>query len=406
MYKTLSILLSLSVVSVLSLSACTHKKDDQIHAASTPAADTLLTQKKLFKAADATDTPYRLYGLLSENPTNLNFSPLSLNMAFAEVYLGSEGNSKGLLEQIFGFKEGAFSFEPELKIASGTEKTGAKLSIVNSVWVKKSQMKSVLFSYKQDLAKYLDGTVNPLELKKMNTWVSDVTHQQIKTLMTQLDPSVVSVFVNAIYLKADWLMPFKTDLTYLEAFRSSPHLVVKTQMMHQSGKFKYFENDLSRWISMPYQELPLEMLVGLPVKDGALKDVEQKLNVELVSAVMKGLKEETVDLTLPKFKFESHRSLKDTFVNAGYEELFHAANFARFSSNKELAISDVIQATAIQVDEKGTEAAAATAVATVERASISLGRKAFKADQPFIFLIRNTQTGAIYFMGRVLNPLE
>lgn len=394
---------SFALLVTLSLSACFSKKTAEIAPSPTPAS--LITQKNLFKDVSSAETPYRLYKLLAVNPTNINVSPLSLNMAFAQVYLAANEPTKELLQQIFGFKEGKFSFASELALTR--EKSAAKIFFANSVWVKSEKMPSVLMPYKQDLSKYLEGTVQKLDLKALNTSVSTATDGKIKTLVEKLNPNWVAVFVNALYFKADWTNPFKTADSRIDNFRSSEHLVVNAEMMNQIHEFKYYEDKTSQWVVLPYQDTPLEMVIGLPKKEDGLKAFEETFTAESVAKVIAGLKTERVELALPKFKFQSNTSLKNTFVNAGYSELFQAGTLDNLLSNsKTLGISEVIQATAINVDEKGTEAAAATAVGSVETFMDNLVAKKFKATHPFVFVIRNSKSGEVYFLGRVLNPLD
>jgi len=405
--------LSLAFLFSLGLSACQGQKKASTQATPTPNPSSLLTQAKLFENIDASETPYRLYRLLSGDPKNVNLSPLSLDMAFAQVYLGATGKSKDLMGQIFGFKDGKFSFESEFKLMRELEPTDAsakketpKLYLANSVWVRASSLKNVSSSYKQLLSRDLDGTVHPLSLKGLNQWVSQATHEKIRKLVDQIDPSDVAYFVNAIYLKADWTSPFQAQSTTREPFRSA-HSVVKTEMMHQNAKFNYYEDENSKWLAMEYKGLPLEMVLGLPKKDFDLDSVEKDWSAASMKKVFEGMSQSTVKVTLPKFKFNTKLSLKRVFDEAGYNRMFQPGDFSNFvSPQKNFRISDVIQATAIQVDEKGTEAAAATAAVMRESAVFSLDPKTFKADQPFLFLIRNTKSGEIYFMGRVSNPKE
>lgn len=394
-----------AVIAATTLSACTSKKHETTVTPIPSPAESAVQQKSFLKTNPA-DTPYLLYQLLAANPTNVNLSPLSLNMAFAQVYVGSNGKTKELLQQIFGFKDDGFSFKSEFQLAKEVEKSEtAKLYLANSVWVRNDELKNVLPSFKQVVADEVDADLYPLAVKPLNEWVAKATHDKIKTLVDQISKSDLAYFVNAIYLKADWKSPFKKESTHSDTFRSSPHAVMKTDMMVQTSKFGYYEDDLSQWVSMPYRDLPLEMVLALPKKELNLKAVEDRLSAESMDKVLKGLKEENVEITLPKFKFDTKLSLKKIFTDAGFEQLFKGGDYSKFVSNsKNFQIADVIQATAIQVDEKGTEAAAATAVVMERTSLVQMSKKTFKADQPFLFLIRNSKSGEIYFLGRVLDP--
>ena len=364
------------------------------------------------EAAKPADLPYRFYQYLAEEQKNVNFSPLSMEMAFTMLQMASDTKTKETLDQLFGFKDGHYGTTLELdyakSISSKRENGEPELYFGNAVWVKSPKL--VLPSYRKTLAKFLNGDVLPLDLKKMNDWVSNKTHHLITHLIDKISPETHSLFVNTLYLKAKWEHPFKKDFTDEESFQTAPHVNLRVQMMRQTSLFNYHESQTTKWLELKYKSSPLSMIIAIPSKKFDLHSIEDSLSAEKMSRIVASLKTENVDLKLPKFKFTSKFSLKNMFIDMGYADLFKTGDFSRIVAKedlpKDLFISDILQATSISVDEDGTEAAAATAV-TLERASINLNPpKKFYADQPFLFLIRNTKTGAVYFIGRVSNPIE
>ena len=236
------------------------------------------------------------------------------------------------------------------------------------------------------------------------------TQNKIQNLFDKLDPKTSTVFVNALYLKAQWNRSFEVTQTQPVFFRSSLHQATKVKMMNQTSSFNYYEDETSQWIELPYLNSTLSMILALPKKQLDLRAVEDKLSSDALATVIKNWTTQKVDLKLPQFKFSKYLDLTQTFMDAGYEDLFKNADYSRYQSSagKQKLLTRIIQATTIEVNESGTEAAASTAVMMAEASlKLNLGNpKKFYADQPFLFMIRNMQSGEIYFLGRVYDPAE
>jgi len=177
-------------------------------------------------------------------------------------------------------------------------------------------------------------------------------------------------------------------------------------MMHQTGRFPYFENDELQALELPYEGGRLSMLIILP-KEGKFNEVEKEMSAEAIGEIMNGTEETWVEVSLPKFSLEETYRLRKTLVSMGMGSAFTLPDFSGISPKGGLTISDVVHKTFISVAENGTEAAAATAVTiTLAAAPGQEKLKVFNADHPFIFLIYDRKTGAMLFMGRLMNPGE
>jgi serpin B len=180
--------------------------------------------------------------------------------------------------------------------------------------------------------------------------------------------------------------------------------IVSVPMMRQTETFLYAAGDGYQAVRLPYQGAPVSMLVLLP-EEGRFEEIEQALSADFVQELDDQSMVQSVTLTMPKFSFESEFSLNEALVALGMEDAFGAeADFSGMTGSRDLHISDVVHKAFVDVDEAGTEAAAATAVIMVESAMEVVEPVEMKVDRPFIFLIRDDDTGTILFTGRVLNP--
>ena len=245
--------------------------------------------------------------------------------------------------------------------------------------------------------------------KQMNSWVGNVTHDKIKDLVDprSLGPATRMVLINAIYFKGDWKTKFDVALTKEKDFltESGDHVTVPT--MHLTGKIELavLKSLKSKVLRLPYKGDRIVMDIVLPDDKGGLKVLEQKLKTlddrELLN---ENILHKDVIVDLPKFKLEKTWSnLKDILKRLGITSIFHGG--LQGIADGPLMVSDVIQKAFIEVDETGSEASAATGVAMKFRSSrIDNEEIHFKADHPFLFLVRDTQTGLLLFRGRVSDP--
>jgi serpin B len=293
--------------------------------------------------------------------------------------------------------------------AQGKDGKGFRLNIVNAIWGQKDY--EFLPDFLDVLAENYGAGLRILdfitEAEKsrltINDWASDQTEGRIKDLIPPgaIDEWTRLVLTNAIYFNAAWKYPFDEKMTADGPFYLLDGGQVTVPMMRQAESFGYTGGEGYQAIELPYDGDELSMVILLPAS-GNFEAFERELQAQQVNDIISGLQPTRVTLTMPRFKFVSQFSLKDTLARMGMPDAFSPddADFSGMTGNPELFISDVVHKAFVAVDEAGTEAAAATAVIV---ATTSMPGEV-TIDRPFIFLIRDIKTGAILFVGRVLNP--
>jgi len=364
---------------------------------------------------------FELYSKYKSNDGNIFFSPYSISSAIAMTYEGARGKTADEIQSVFHFpKDDSLRRESFLKINNLINKKDKKykLSTANALWAQRDYkfleeyFKLIKDSY-GGKATNLDF-INQTEKSRLtiNKWVEDKTNDKIKDLIPQgvLDSLIRLILTNAVYFKGFWFKQFDKKDTRDEDFRVSPGNTIKTPMMHLSGeeaKFNYGETEKLQILELPYEGNELSMLILLPKGDD-LGAAEDSLTTEQLSAWRNILHEEQLEASLPKFKFETKYFMKDDLKKMGMPTAFSSgADFSGMTGNTDLYISAVIHQAFVDVNEEGTEAAAATAV-VMRLKGIPMPKpiKIFKADHPFIFLIQEKETGNILFLGRVSNPTK
>ena len=370
---------------------------------------------------------FELYQALKEElqgkEDNLFYSPYSISLALAMTYAGARGETAEQMAATLQFMleqerlHPAFNWlDAELasrgESAEGKDGEGFRLNIVNAIWGQKDY--EFLTDFLDVLAENYGAGLRILdfitETEKsrltINDWVSDQTEGRIEDLIPQgaVDALTRLVLTNAIYFNAAWAYPFDEDMTADGPFYLLDGGQVIVPMMKQTASFGYTEGEGYQAVELLYDGDELSMVILLP-EAGKFESFEEELQSQQVDAIISGLQPTLVTLTMPKFEFDSEFSLKDTLAEMGMPIAFSGgADFSGMTGNPELAISDVIHKAFVAVDEAGTEAAAATAVIVGLTAVPGESSVKVTIDRPFIFLIRDIETGAILFVGRVLNP--
>ncbi|HUU64205.1 MAG TPA: serpin family protein [Dehalococcoidia bacterium] len=365
---------------------------------------------------------FDLYQELSKEEGNLFYSPYSISLALAMTYAGARGETEQQMADTLNFTLPQDRLHPalnslDLKLASrgegaeGTDEEGFRLNIANSIWGQEDfefldEFLDVLAENYGAGLRLLDF-INAPEASRItiNDWVSDRTEGRIEDLIPQgaIDILTRLVLTNAIYFNAAWLNPFSEDMTGDGAFHLLDGSEVTVPMMTQTESFGYAEGEGYQAVELLYDGRELSMVIVLP-NNGEFEDLESTLDADLVDAITNDLKYRKVTLTMPKFEYDSDFSLVDTLAAMGMPVAFStAADFSGMTGYRDLFISDILHKAFVSVDEAGTEAAAATAVimsltaAPEQPVEVTL-------DRPFIFLIRDIETGAVLFVGRVANP--
>jgi serpin B len=296
--------------------------------------------------------------------------------------------------------------------AKGKDEEGFRLNIVNAIWGQKDY--AFLTSFLDTLAEnYGAGLrildfINETEPSRIaiNDWVSDETEGRIKDLIPQgaISHETRLVLTNAIYFNAAWQYPFEEDATFTGVFYLLNREEVTVPMMEQQESFSYFEGDDYQAVELPYDGMELSMVVLLP-DSGQFEIFEEDIDYQKVKSIIGSLERREVRLTMPQFEFDSSFNLNEALIDMGMPLAFSDADFSGMTGNRDLLISDVIHKAFVSVDEAGTEAAAATAV-VMEMSAMPEKPVEVNLNRPFIFLIRDIETDAILFIGRVMNPGE
>jgi serpin B len=365
---------------------------------------------------------FNLFQALKNNDGNLFYSPYSISEALAMTYGGARGSTeqqmKGTLQ--FALQQAqlhpAFNYlDQQLSTrgqgAMGKDGQGFRLKVVNAIWGQRDF--SFLSDYLDLLAQNYGAGLRILDFIKspepsrvtINQWVSDQTEGRIKDLLPSGSITTLTrlVLTNAIYFNAAWQSQFNAKSTASGVFHLLSNSDINVPMMKQQGHFNYAETKDYQALEIPYDGQELSMVVLLPAA-GQFNTVQSSLSGEGVASIIQSLKSETVNLSMPKFQIESQFGLKQSLSQMGMPVAFtDQADLSGMDGKKDLFISDVVHKAFVTVDETGTEAAAATGV-IVGTTAMPANVYNFSMDRPFIFLIRDIQTGAILFVGRVLNP--
>jgi serpin B len=366
---------------------------------------------------------FDLYQALRQEEGNLFYSPHSISLALAMTYAGARNETASQMADALRFlldKEDlhpAFNWlDAELaqrgEGAAGKDDEGFRLNIVNAIWGQKDY--TFLSAFLDILAEnYGAGLrildfINETEASRLaiNQWVSYETEGRIKDLIPQdaIDRFTRLVLTNAIYFNAAWEHPFDKHMTSDAPFYLIDGSDVMMPMMRQTESFGYSRGPDCLAVELPYDGEELSMLILLPDK-GRFEVFEEGLDAHVMDTIINSLQSARITLTMPRFEFASEFSLKDTLAAMGMPVAFtEYADFSGMTGNHELSISEVVHKAFVSVDEAGTQAAAATAV-IVGVTSVPVEPPVqVTIDRPFIFLIRDTETGAILFLGRVMNP--
>jgi serine protease inhibitor len=356
---------------------------------------------------------YDLYRRYSAGEGNILFSPYSVSTALSMTYEGARGETAEEMEAVFGFPEDPSERLPATARIYNTlngEGRDYALHTVNALWLQQDY--AVLEDYVDAISGYYGGDANVLDFVAeaeesrliINEWVEERTNQRIKDLFPpgSIDADVRLVLTNAIYFKGDWLYEFDEEATSAEDFHVTQSTAVEADLMSLHGSFDYAETDEFQLLELPYTGGDVSMLVLLP-KEGRMGEVEAQLSTEMLDEWVGMIKETDLDVYLPRFTFDTKYFMMEDLAEMGMPTAFTGdADFSGMTGTRELYIDMVIHQAFIEVNEKGTEAAAATGVSM--RLSAAMPGEVFRADRPFTFLIRDVDTGMILFMGRVADP--
>jgi serpin B len=380
------------------------------------------TQEEIKSVVDANNQfAFDLYAKYARRDGNVFFSPYSISTALAMTYEGAKGQTASEMKTVFHFPDNIQSmrhaFASIYNSINAKDKTYT-LKTANALWAQNNYVFQKEYFDVVDM--YYGGKVTNLDFTgdaensriTINNWVAGQTNDRIKDLMP---PGTVNsdtrlVLTNAVYFNGTWANKFDSANTQTADFKVSYSKSVKPRttnvnMMSLTGeKLYYAETDVYQAIEMPYEGNDLSMVIILPKTD-YLSTVEQYLTTDYYSTILTSLQMQRVDVYMPKFKFDTKYMMAQDLAAMGMPTAFTPdADFSGMTGSKDLFISEVIHQAFVDVNEQGTEAAAATGVGVGTTSYDPTAPKVFKADHPFMFIIEHRATGEILFIGKVTDP--
>lgn len=361
-----------------------------------------------------------LYGKLKEDKDNKDknmlFSPYSISTALSIAYAGADGITKSEMDTILCGENNKITQEQFhygcSEIIESINKRNHKytLSVANKLFIQKEfkilpEFKNII---KSNYGAAFDS-VDFIDKKRqtslyINKWIAEKTDNKINNLVLpdSFTPNTKMIIANAIYFKGKWAKQFEKSSTSKQDFHINKDNNIKVDMMNQTNKFNYMENENLQLLELQYQGDRLSMFIILPKDANNLECIENNFTAATLDKYLSKLKNIKVIVDLPKFKIETQYELNKSLRLMGMHTAFiPGANFSKISKTEDLYISQVIHKAFIEVDEEGTKAAAATKITYSKCAE---NNPKFNANHPFIFFIKDKLTGVILFAGKINNP--
>jgi serpin B len=357
----------------------------------------------------------KIKGTPENKGMNIVFSPYSMATALAMTYAGSRGNTEKQMAQVLHFTLSQQAlhqvFAALNKQITSPDTKLYRLNCANALWGQRdyhfeTDFTTLVKQYYNGGMQTVDYAAQPqTAVNTINRWVERQTASKIKNLLTRDDIGSLTrlILTNAIYFKGNWESQFKPEMTKPAPFVTAAAKVT-APMMRQKGKFRYAEDAGTQILELPYAGKDLAMLLVLP--KGNFNQFEADLTAERIRSWRGQLTEQKVEVIIPKFKFATRYYLDQLLPQLGMSDAFSdtKADFSGITGKRDLHIDHVIHQAVIDVNEEGSEAAAATTV-VMNLKSVSL-TPVFRADHPFIFVIVHQPTGSVLFLGRVADPTQ
>ena len=340
---------------------------------------------------------------------NLMISPLSTSYALGMTLNGANGTTKDAFREVLHF-EGLTDLEvnesyQDLMAQLVTLDKQVQFSIANSIWYRLGY--DVLEAFITTNQEYFDAAVEELDFSDpaavdiINGWIEDNINGKIKDMLDYIPGNAVMYLINAIYFNATWKYQFDPEETFTDNFNLEGGGTHQADFMQVEGTFNHSYQEHFTAVEMPYGDSAFSMVVLLPHPEVSIASLVEELSAENWDSWMNSSYPANVIIQLPKFKYGFKSLLNDPLINLGLEIAFtESADFSNITPGGGIFISRVIHQTFIDVNEEGTEAAAATIVEMIE----SSGPGTFRADRPFLYMIKENSTGALLFMGKVGKP--
>jgi serine protease inhibitor len=394
------------------VAGCSHKDNPVAQDHSTGGN---LTPLEKSVVASANSFGFRLFSKINavQTDSNVFISPFSVSMAFGMALNGANGATLDSLKQALG--DAGMSMDEinqSYKNISATLTTldpRVAFRIANSIWYRTGF--EVLQKFLDDNKTYFDAEVasldfsQPSALQTINNWVNTKTNGKIPTILDRIERGVVMYLINAIYFKGAWTYQFDPQYTKDAPFTCGDGSTVSCQLMSQQATFAYYDDSEMQAIDLPYGDRMFSMTVILPRPGTSIDQFAAALTEEQWNTIVSSLDSSKVDLFIPKFKLEYKKTLNDELQALGMTIAFTpSADFSRITPEGGIFISEVKHKTFVEVNEEGTEAAAVTSIEFIRSTAEGPSIPVMRIDRPFIFAIREHQSGTILFIGKIVDP--
>ena len=358
------------------------------------------------------------YAKLARTAENVIYSPFSISSALSMLLAGAGGQTAHEIAAVLHQADSDPSRDAALaklvdQLTQAANVNGTELLNANGLWADEnfrlqSEFRRTMLSLYRAPMVSLDFWSNPENARReINEWTASHTRGKIGELFGPgaFDRGTRLVLSSATYFCGKWQLAFPPQGTRPAPFHLAGGGTVETPFMNRSGRFGYAETNSLEILEMKYADGSLALDVLLPKPPASSDDIEKKLNAESMGAWMGSLESRTVEVALPKFRTDSEFSLREVLAGLGMPAAFSAAaDFSRIDGRRDLFLSQVMHKAFVDISEEGTEAAAATGMAVNLVALAVPQHTVFRADHPFIFLIRDTRSGLILFAGRLMHP--
>jgi len=360
---------------------------------------------------------FNLFNRINDSESNKNvfISPFSVSMAFGMVLNGADGPTLDSLKKVLGHEGISMddinnSYKNISAVLTNLD-TKVVFKNANSIWYMNDF--PVLQEFIDDNINFFNADVSALDfsspsaVQAINGWVNTKTHTKIPTIIEEIPAEIVMYLINAIYYKGTWTYQFDPQNTQDASFTCADGSTVSCKLMEQEATFAYYSDAGMQVIDLPYGDRKFSMTVILPSASTSIDQFASALTQDQWNAIAVKLDSAEVVLSLPKFKLEYKKKLNDELKALGMGLAFSDfADFSRISQKYGLKISEVLHKTFVEVNEEGTEAAAVTSIGMELTGTGGPSKPYMRVDHPFIFAIREHQSGTIIFIGKIVNPVS
>jgi len=371
-------------------------------------------------AKSVNEFTFSFFESVNKNDKNIIFSPYSISAALTMTYCGAEAQTQRAMAQTLFLTEDRNQVadiyaQYNRSINAPIITDNITLKNANSLWGEKS------YPFKREYIELVEAKFGapltklsfinePKECTEtINKWVEKKTENKIKDLIPEgvISGNTRMVLVNAVYFYGGWAKAFEKQASAKQNFYLNETDTIELDFMNTYSKLYYFENELFKAVEIPYKGKAASMILFIPKNIAGIENLAKTLDFKTYESWNAQMVESNVMLSVPKFKVESDFELSDVLSNLGMKIAFtNNANFTAMSEKDDLKIDKVFHKATIEIDEEGTEASAATAVVMVRKTAVfkPLNNVEFKADRPFLFVVKENQNNSILFMGKVLKP--